>query len=108
MNNDSEDYLQTISLMEAVLNKESPDLIVLTGDVVDPKATDDDYSYHFSSAMELIKSREIPYVWTGGNPIEGKTNYDLHEIDYSIGHSLSFTGYVWDQHVIHKKTKNYD
>ena len=82
--------------MEAVLNKELPDLIVLTGDVVDPREKDDDYSYHFSSALELIKSRSIPYVWTGGSPVEGKSNHDLHEIDYGIGMSLSFTGYVWD------------
>ena len=28
--------------------------------------------------------------------IKGYSNYDLHEIDYSYGGRLSWTGYVWD------------
>jgi len=56
MNNNSEDYLQTQALIESVLNIEDPDLIVLTGDVVDVKEADE-YAYHFSSALELIKAR---------------------------------------------------
>ena len=39
-----------------MLNSENPDLVVLTGDVVDP-AHADDYGYHFSSALELIKAK---------------------------------------------------
>ena len=61
-----------------------PDLVVLTGDIVDP-SVQDEFSYHFSSALEIIKSRGIPYIWTGGNPVQGKTNQELHEIDYSYG-----------------------
>ena len=70
---------------------------MLTGDIVDPGHADD-YSYHFSSALELIKGRNVPWVWTGGNPIEQQSPYELHEIDYSFGMDLSWTGYVWDMH----------
>lgn len=69
LSDNSEDYLSTQGLIETVLNSESPDLVVLTGDIVDPSHADD-YSYHFSSALELIKERQVPYVWTGGNHIE--------------------------------------
>jgi hypothetical protein len=51
MNDNSEDYLQTQSLLETVLNTESPDLVVLVGDIVDP-AHADEYKFHWQSAME--------------------------------------------------------
>jgi len=84
-------------LIEKVLNKEKPDLVVLTGDVVDPNSVDE-YPYHFTSALELLKGRHVPYVWTGGSKIEGHTMQELHEIDYGSGMSLSWTGYLWDMH----------
>ena len=70
---------------------------MLTGDVVDPSAAGE-YSYHFTSALELIKARHVPYMWTGGSKIEEKTMKELHEMDYSYGGALSYTGYVWDMH----------
>ena len=85
MNNNSEDYLQTQSLIETLLNKEKPDLVVLTGDVVDPSEGLEDYDYHFTSALELIKARQVPWIWTGGSKVEGKSGYDLHELDYGYG-----------------------
>ena len=51
MNDNSEDYLQTQSLLETVLSTESPDLVVLVGDIVDP-AHADEYKFHWQSAME--------------------------------------------------------
>ena len=109
LGDNSEDYLQTQSLIEKVLNSENPDLIVLTGDIVDPAHSDsDDYGYHFSSALELIKARNVPYVWTGGSKIESQSPADLHEIDYSFGRELSWTGYVWDMHATSSKGKTYE
>ena len=93
----SEEYLLNQSLIESILTNEDPDLVVFTGDIVDPKQAAE-YDYHFSHALELIKARQVPYVWTGGNKVEGKSQYDLHEIDYGYGMGLSWTGYVWDQH----------
>ena len=107
LSDNSEDYLSTQGLIENVLNSEKPDLVVLTGDIVDP-AYADDFSYHFSSALELIKARQVPWVWTGGSKIPQLTNGDLHEIDYSHGMSLSWTGYVWDMHLNNPKGKVYD
>ena len=82
----SEDWLQTQGLIERVLNQEEPDLIILTGDIV--KRLDSyEYGYDslFGSAMQVIKARKIPYVWTGGNSVNGLTPYELHEIDYTFG-----------------------
>ena len=107
LNESSEDYLQTQGLIESVLNSEKPDFVVITGDIVDPKHSDD-YSYHFSSALELIKARRIPWTWTGGNKIEGKSMSDLHEVDYSYGMDLSWTGYFWDMHQESPRGKTYE
>ena len=90
-----------------MLASESPDLVVLTGDIVDP-AHADDFDYHFSSALELIKARQVPWVWTGGNKIKGLDNARLHEIDYSYGMSLSWTGYFWEMHQEDPKGKTYE
>ena len=99
--------MQTQGLIETVLNTESPDLVVLTGDIVAPDHADD-YGYHFSSALELIKERNVPWIWTGGNKIEQQSNSDLHEIDYSFGRDLSWTGYVWDMHAMGTHGKTYE
>lgn len=90
-----------------MLNEESPDLVMLVGDIVDP-AHANEYAFHFSSALELIKARNIPYVWTGGNKINGQDSYSLHEIDYSFGMNLSYTGYAWDIHSMSPDGKVYD
>ena len=107
-NENSEDYLQTQGLIETLLSNENPDLIVLTGDVVDPDHAEE-YDYHWSSALELIKANNVPYVWTGGNKIPKKSMYDLHEVDYMFGTNLSWTGYVWDMHLENPQgTKTYE
>ena len=62
----------------------------------------DDYADLFSKALDLLRQENIPYVWTGGNPVENKKHEKrldasfLHEIDYEFGHSLSWTGYLWN------------
>ena len=96
-NDNSEDYLQTQGLIETGLTEERPDLVVLTGDVVDPNA-EGEYPYHFTSALELLKARHVPYMWTGGSKVKDKTMSELHEIDYGFGGALSYTGYLWDMH----------
>ena len=85
--------------MEKILNNEDPDLVVFTGDVVDPACAAKDFSYHFTSALELIKNRKIPYMWTGGSNIDGLSRMKMHEIDYGYGMSLSYTGHLWDLHM---------
>lgn len=107
LSDNSEEYLSTQGLIETVLNTESPDLVVLTGDIVSP-AHADDYAYHFSSALELIKERRVPYVWTGGRQIPQYNQAALHEIDYQYGTDLSWTGYIWDIHLPNKTGRELD
>ena len=56
MDDNAEDYLQTQALIENLVYQERPDLILLTGDVVNPEAVEgrNDYSRYFSQAMEFI------------------------------------------------------
>ena len=83
--------------MDLILEQEKPDLVVLTGDIVkNQKKYEHGYDSLFGSAMQPIKKRKIPYVWTGGNEINNLSNYDLHEIDYTFGGHYSWTGYIWD------------
>ena len=71
--------------------------MIITGDVVKEQ---DEYEYGYDSlfgnAMQSIKSRKIPYVWTGGSEIKGYSPYELHSIDTTFGGQYSWTGYVWD------------
>lgn len=62
----SENYLDTQSLIENVLYNLKPDLIVITGDTVDPTKSDD-YSKLYENAMQFIIEKNIPWVWTGGS-----------------------------------------
>lgn len=72
-------------------------MVILTGDVVAIKESyENGYAALFGQAIQAIKTRKIPYAWTGGNPVPGYSNYDLHEIDYTTGGEYSWTGYVWD------------
>jgi len=107
LNSDSEDYLQTQGLIETVLSSENPDLVVLVGDIVDP-AHSDEYAFHFSSALELIKNMNVPWMWTGGNKIPDIDNGRLHEMDYEYGMSLSWTGHIWNMHQENPTGKIYE
>jgi len=50
MGDNAEDYLQTQALVENLVYQERPDLILLTGDVVDPEIVSgrNEYSRYFS------------------------------------------------------------
>jgi len=46
--------------------------------------------------MEFIIQSQIPYIWTGGNPVENVDRATLLEIDNEYGGDLSWTGYKWN------------
>lgn len=46
-----------------------PDLIVITGDTVDPSKSAK-YSALYESAMQFIVDANIPWAWTGGSQIK--------------------------------------
>ncbi len=60
----------TIALMEAVLDSEQPDLVVIAGDTISDTyitATADDVDATIKALMKPIADRNIPYLFTFGN-----------------------------------------
>ena len=72
----SESYLETQSLIENVVYNLKPDLIVVTGDTVDPSKSSN-YSELYENAMQFIVDSNIPWVWTGGSNIPNYTREQL-------------------------------
>ena len=72
-----------------------PDLIVITGDIVDP-AQSANFESMYKNAMELIKNSGIPWVWTGGSQIDGLTREQVLRIDQEYSFENSWSGYKWD------------
>ena len=100
MDDNAEDYLRTQALIENLIYQERPDLILLTGDIVDPAIVQgrNDYARYFGQAMEFILQNQIPWIWTGGNPISALDRATLLEIDNEYGGDLSWSGYKWNMH----------
>jgi hypothetical protein len=69
---------------------------VITGDTVHPLG-DYEYEGRWISAMEYIKSTNIPYVCTGGNLMEKMSRYDALQIDKNFGGEQSWTGFKWNE-----------
>lgn len=59
-------YELTMQLVQNVIDEESPvDLVVLTGDTVDP-AFEDSFTDRFTDAIAYLSIQGIPWVSTGG------------------------------------------
>ena len=73
-------------------------MILLTGDIVDPAVVQgrNDYARYFGQAMEFIAQSQIPWIWTGGSPVNGVDRQTLLDIDNEYGNELSWSGYKWD------------
>ena len=39
---------------------------------------------------------QIPWIWTGGNPVKNVDRADLLEVDNEYGRDLSWSGYKWN------------
>lgn len=63
---DSQHFIDTADFIDKLLKKEKPNLIVISGDTVDP-ALDKVYQGKWESIMEKIIAAKIPYVATGGS-----------------------------------------
>lgn len=59
------DYIRTQAVIENLVQNVQPDLIVITGDSVDP--TLPHYEALYKQAMQYIVDSGIPWVWTGGS-----------------------------------------
>ena len=93
---DAQNFLETQKFMERLLKKEQPDLIVITGDVVDP-AHEAEYEGHWQSALETIIKSKTPYVHTGGSLLPTLSRADALAIDRSYGGDLSWSGFMWNE-----------
>ena len=90
-----DNFLNTQALIENLILKEEPDLVVITGDTVKPDSADG-YQGHFESALEKLKSAGIPWVQTGGNYIDGMGRVEQLRMDQQYGEDLSWSGYKWN------------
>lgn len=97
---DGQHFIDTNTFIEKLLKKEQPNLIVITGDIVDP-ALDNEYEGHWQSAMEVIVNSKIPYIHTGGSLLNRFSRKDAYLVDKNFGGNLSWTGHVWN----HSTTK---
>lgn len=93
---DEQNFVNTQHFIENLLKKENPDLIVITGDTVHPLG-DYEYEGRWISAMEYIKSTNIPYVSTGGSLMEKMGRYDALQIDKNFGGEQSWSGFKWNE-----------
>lgn len=60
------DYIRTQAVIENIVQNVQPDLIIITGDTVDPNAKGN-YKDLYSQAMSFIVNSGIPWMWTGGS-----------------------------------------
>ena len=69
---DDQNYLNTQKLMENIIKKEQPDLIVVSGESVSVKLDklSTDYEGHLNDAFKAIIDSKTPYVATGGSIIK--------------------------------------
>jgi hypothetical protein len=64
------DYIRTQAIIDNIVQNVHPNLIVITGDTVDP-AQSKNFKSLYTQAMSFIKDSGIPWVWTGGSQIAG-------------------------------------
>lgn len=68
------DFSETENLIRNLVKVIDPQLLVLTGEIVDPSvANSANFKELYHQAMEYIVSTDIPWVWTGGSNIPGLT-----------------------------------
>jgi hypothetical protein len=69
---DGGDFSGTENLIRNLVEAIKPQLIVITGDTVDPSRSRD-FESLYKIAMSYIESVDIPWVWTGGANVDGLT-----------------------------------
>lgn len=68
----SEHFVRTQSMVQNIIYNEDPDLIVLTGDTVAPEATEN-FNSRFETAVEFFKTKGLSWVSTGGSLSQYRT-----------------------------------
>ena len=94
---DGGDYSATEDLIRNLIKVIDPQLIVITGDTVDPSRSRDWEKLH-KEAMDFIVKSDIPWLWTGGSNIDGLTRDQMLGIDQHMNFQNSWSGYKWNTH----------
>jgi hypothetical protein len=94
MNNGS-NHEQTSRIVSDILVNSKPDLIVITGDTVDPRQNGN-YKTLYAAAMTEIVNSQIPWIWTGGSEVQGLSRDQVLGIDQELNFQRSWSGYKWD------------
>ncbi len=90
--NDGQSYVQTSNLIHSMVTAIQPNLIVITGDSVDPKQWSN-YKTLYKQAMTYIESTNIPWMWTGGTSVNGLSRDQLLGLDNELNFTNSWSGY---------------
>ncbi len=85
-NGDPTDHLFTETLLENIITNIKPDLVVITGDIVDPLKWRN-YSNLYKEAMELFLKLQLPWVWTGPSKIEGMSRDKIMFMDQNLDYT---------------------
>ena len=85
-NGDPTDHLFTETLLHNILTNIKPDLVVITGDIVDPQKWRS-YSTLYKEAMQLFLKLHIPWVWTGPSQIENLTRDKILFMDKNLDYT---------------------
>jgi hypothetical protein len=62
-----------------------PDLIVITGDTVDPNKYQN-FASLYEKAMQFIVESGIPWAWTGGSQIKNMTRDEILAVDKELNY----------------------
>lgn len=92
---DGGDFSATETLIKHLISAINPQLIVITGDTVDPSKSRDWEKLH-KEAMNYIVKSDIPWMWTGGQNVNGLSRDQMLGIDQQLSFKNSWSGYKWD------------
>jgi len=93
--NDGTSYNSTNKDIKNIIDLIKPNLIVITGDIVDP-TIGGNYEENHKNSMQAIIDANIPWMWTGGNNVDGLSRDQLLGVDQELNFKNSWSGYKWD------------
>ena len=94
-NGDPTDHLFTETLLRNIIKNVKPDLVVITGDIVDPEKWRN-YQLLYDEAMKLFLELQMPWVWTGPSAIKNLSRDKILYMDQNLDYTQSWSGYKWN------------
>lgn len=93
--NNGTNHAKTAEIIGKLLSSTKPDLIVITGDTVDPKESRNFENFYKEAMTEIVNS-QVPWIWTGGSEVGGLSRDQVLGIDQELNFNRSWSGYKWD------------